>query len=129
LVSLEELGDKTDGKILKLISHMILINQNWLCRLRGEPNIDIIRQLSLAESRQVIASLKNQWQTYFEKLNASQFSQKKAYQNFKGHSYETVVSDILAHIVGHASYHREQIAGLVRKANGIPADTDFITFA
>jgi uncharacterized damage-inducible protein DinB len=36
------------------------------------------------------------------------------------------VADVLTHVAMHGVYHRGQIAGAVRAANGTPAYTDYI---
>ncbi len=50
------------------------------------------------------------------------------YKNLKGSLFETLLSDILAHMVNHGSYHRGQIASLIKKSGGEPAGTDYIGY-
>jgi len=50
------------------------------------------------------------------------------YRNFAGKEGRGKISDILTHIVNHATYHRGQIA-LIMRANGLePITSDFIHF-
>ncbi|MDO8549036.1 MAG: DinB family protein [Ignavibacteria bacterium] len=50
------------------------------------------------------------------------------YRNTKGDEYQNRLSDIITHVINHSSYHRGQIALLVRNAGGIPAVTDYIAY-
>ncbi len=48
------------------------------------------------------------------------------YRNTKGEKHASRVDDVLMHVVMHGSYHRGQIATLVRQGGSTPAYTDFI---
>ena len=64
-----------------------------------------------------------------DELTESELRRVASYTNTQGQPHEGVVADVLTHVVNHASYHRGQIAVLVREAGGRPAVTDFIFFA
>jgi len=46
-----------------------------------------------------------------------------------GHPYEATVEDILLHVPLHGSYHRGQVATLLRQAGSEPVATDYIVFS
>ena len=69
------------------------------------------------------------WKNYLENINEEEFSKVVEYKNIKGDSFKNTLSDIIAHVFNHSSYHRGQIAQQVKKSNGKPAITDFIAFA
>jgi uncharacterized damage-inducible protein DinB len=50
------------------------------------------------------------------------------YRNSAGVPFHTSVADMLAQAALHGSYHRGQIALLVRQGGGTPAVTDYIAF-
>ena len=46
-----------------------------------------------------------------------------------GEPHRSTVREIVAHVALHGSYHRGQIALLVREGGGTPLPTDFIVWA
>jgi uncharacterized damage-inducible protein DinB len=50
------------------------------------------------------------------------------YKNYVGDYYETNVEQIMIHLVNHGTYHRGQIALLMRQHGQEPINTDFITY-
>ena len=114
---------------LKKMSHILAAKCVWLSRISpGLPTLSFETVLSLSESRKWDADLKKWMDEYFSKLAPEQLGQKVGYQNLKGMPFENILSDILAHMVNHGTYHRGQIASLVNKAGGKPAGTDYIGF-
>jgi len=114
---------------LKKISHILAAKAVWLGRISpGVPGLSFETVLSLPESRKWDADLKKAGDDYLAKISDEQLGQKIGYKNLKGMPYENVLSDILAHLVNHGSYHRGQIASLVNKTGGKPAGTDYIGF-
>ena len=63
-----------------------------------------------------------------EKLAPEKLSETVTYRNSKGVAYESVVGNILSHVIIHGGYHRGQIAMLLRQTGNDPAITDFIAF-
>ncbi len=50
------------------------------------------------------------------------------YKNYVGDYYETNVEQIMSHLVNHGSYHRVQVAMLLRQKGYEPVNTDYITY-
>jgi uncharacterized damage-inducible protein DinB len=50
------------------------------------------------------------------------------YKNYVGEDYTNNVEMIMIHLVNHSSYHRAQIAMLLRQKGFEPINTDFITY-
>jgi uncharacterized damage-inducible protein DinB len=51
------------------------------------------------------------------------------YQNFAGQKFSSLLSDIITHVVNHGTYHRGQIARIIRESGVQPPSTDYIVFA
>lgn len=51
-----------------------------------------------------------------------------SYSNTAGTSFSNIVGDMLLQVLNHGTYHRGQIAQLLRAKNIDPPGTDFITF-
>jgi uncharacterized damage-inducible protein DinB len=65
---------------------------------------------------------------YLGSLTASGLESEVPYVNSAGQSFRSRVDDILLHVALHGSYHRGQVALLVREAGNKPAPTDYIGF-
>jgi uncharacterized damage-inducible protein DinB len=129
LAALEKIDPaKLDEKAVKIAGHILLASRIWLNRLTGKPNIDLSQALSLAQGRALFEELKPEWKTYLDSLSENSLSEKAAYQTKEGKTYENGISDVLAHLVNHSTYHRGQIATLIKKSGGEVPYTDFIAF-
>jgi len=56
------------------------------------------------------------------------FNRELTYTNYVGEPYTNNVEMIMIHLVNHSSYHRAQIAMLLRQKGFEPINTDFITY-
>jgi uncharacterized damage-inducible protein DinB len=113
----------------KKMSHLLQAKTVWVSRLiPGNPAGNFHTVLTPAAARQLNSELKATLEKYFGSLREDQLSQKIAYQNLKGLPFETVLSDILAHLVNHGTYHRGQVATLIKRSGGEPPVTDYIAF-
>ncbi len=129
LATLEAMDPKqVDESLLKVTSHILTASQTWLSRLMVVPPMDMSKSLTLVECRELFESLKKNWKNYLEGLSEEDLMKKKDYQNTKGVAFENNLSDILAHLVNHSTYHRGQIASLIKKAGTVPPVTDFIAY-
>lgn len=120
-----------DPKAADLFSHIIIAQTSWLNRIRKQqkpfesPWIKLTPEQCLEYSQKFYGEMK----IYLGNINAEEFSKQIEYKNVNGDSFKNILSDVIAHVFNHASYHRGQIAQLVKKSNGKPAETDFIAFA
>jgi uncharacterized damage-inducible protein DinB len=56
------------------------------------------------------------------------FNETLTYKNIKGEQHENSVVDIFNHVLLHSTYHRGQLATLVRQLGFTPVVTDYITY-
>jgi uncharacterized damage-inducible protein DinB len=116
-------------RAVNLMAHIVTARRNWLLRLGviqgtagplfpDDPNVERIA----AELREV----QGVWSSYLSGLDDTALDREFEYQSPDAGRFRNCVEDMLAHLFGHSSYHRGQIAMLVRAAGGTPAATDFI---
>lgn len=111
----------------KLANHILNAHQIWLDRINNTSSIkspwEIFPLETFPERNQKLHD-----QT-FALLETCNFDQMIAYRNSKGLNFEKRISDILIHVVNHYTYHRGQIAMLMR-TNGLePVPSDYIHWA
>jgi uncharacterized damage-inducible protein DinB len=112
---------------LQLLAHILSAERLWLERLTQQPqSLPVWPEFSLDQCEAQIAALGKLWPEYLGQLSPAKLSEKVTYKNSKGEPWTSAVEDILTHVVLHSSYHRGQIASLMRASGAIPAYTDFI---
>ncbi|GAB3221039.1 DinB family protein [Algoriphagus aestuariicola] len=116
-----------DGEIIRLANHLINAHQIWIERIEG--NI----------------TLRNPWEDFpiesfpsrnealytktLEILKLVDLDAKISFHSFSGAAFEKRVSDMLIHIINHATYHRGQLASMMRKSGLEPVPSDYIHWA
>ena len=119
-----ERAPKPTERSRKLMAHIVAAEQLWLDRMRSDSQeMAVWPELTLAECRAQLDSLKSDWKKFLMQKNLSvEFS----YKNSQGETWKSRVEDALMHVILHSSYHRGQIAADLRQSGSEPAYTDFI---
>lgn len=131
LLSLQDnLGFDGAEKAIELYTHIAGAQELWYRRIEGKSldELKVWPDYNLSVALQKITTLYEKWQQLI-KANDSDFDRIISYKNSKGTPYETMLSDILHHVIIHGQHHRAQIAKLLRSAKIIPPATDFIYFS
>jgi uncharacterized damage-inducible protein DinB len=110
-----------------LYSHILGAEHAWLSRILGlEPSVPIWPELSLDESEQLARENVGRLRDLAASLSPEDALRPITYRNSAGAEFTTGLEDILLHIAMHGSYHRGQVAALLRAAGDEPAPTDYI---
>jgi uncharacterized damage-inducible protein DinB len=100
----------------------------WLSRIDGRaPNVPVWPSLELDECE----ALADRNQAGFARHGSAppeSLARAVRYRNTKGEEFVNTVEDILLHVALHGSYHRGQVARIVRGEGGAPQATDYIVF-
>jgi uncharacterized damage-inducible protein DinB len=114
----------------KKMSHVLKAKALWLSRLMPERVMGIIPDLlTPAAGRKLNQELQWIGGEYLSSLTDDRLSRKIAYKNLKGQAFVTALTDILAQMVNHGTYHRGQVASLIKRSGGNPPETDYIAYA
>lgn len=117
-----------DGKILQLMGHVLAAQYLWLHRIKGlpAPDVKLWGAYSLERLLKMSEDVGRQWLEFVE--NTENFDRELTYRNYTNDPYTNNVENIMIHLVNHASYHRAQVALLMRQQSFEPINTDFITY-
>ena len=117
-----------DEKILSLLGHYVAAQFLWLHRIMGlaPPQHKLWGDYSLIELDAMAVEANRQWLEFIHSHDS--FDRELTYKNYVGDSYTNNVEAIMIHLVNHCSYHRAQIAMLLRQKGLEPINTDFITY-
>lgn len=118
-----------NAKGRELLAHILGSTHTWLARIAGRaPAMAIWPALSDDEMERVARENVAGLRTLLDGSSEADFARVVAYRNSAGHPFESTVEDILLHVAMHASYHRGQIAMLIRESGSEPLPTDYIAF-
>jgi uncharacterized damage-inducible protein DinB len=113
------------------LAHIVGAQSVWLERFRGRvpagllPASDFPDLASLtARSNEVQQALTDYVNGLSEEDLAAQFE----YRDLKGNTHSNVRWHVLQHLANHGTYHRGQIATLLRQLGVKPVSTDLIAF-
>lgn len=117
-----------DEKILSLFSHLLSANFLWLHRIKGlpPPDLELWKTYSIEKLNKLVDDGSRLWNDFVASTDS--FNRTLKYKNYVGDYYENNVEHIMIHLVNHGTYHRGQIALLLRERGYEPVNTDFITW-
>ena len=118
----------SDEKILSLMGHIVAAQFLWLHRIKGlpPPDVKLWGTYELSQLADMAEKAGTEWLTFVE--STDDFNREMTYRNYTGDPYTNNVEMVMIHLVNHSSYHRAQIAMLLRQKGLEPINTDFITY-
>ena len=120
-----EVDDRTRG----IFAHLLVAEQVWLLRLRGEDTSGQVLwpDASLEDCGRLLEENREGYTRYLEDA-PTDLGGTARYQNSKGELFETAAQDILSHVLVHSGYHRGQVTRRLRDAGAEPLNTDYISY-
>jgi len=117
-----------DEKILSVLGHIVAAQYLWLHRIKALPPADVKLwgNYSLHELDEMAAHIGKEWVDFIQ--STDDFNRELVYKNYTNDPYINNVEQIMIHLVNHSSYHRGQIAMLLRQKGFEPVNTDYITY-
>ena len=117
------------SKAVAILAHLAAARRIWLGRLGVIPLTSgsmFPEDAQLADVSDALDQIHDLWTTYLAGMTDLELARTFEYQSLDAGRFRNVIEDILTQLFGHSSYHRGQIASLVRAAGGEPAVTDYI---
>ena len=120
----------SDTRALTIYSHVLGAEAVWLARLAGRPSdVAVWPVLTLEQAASLAARNAAELNALVSSLGPDDLDREIDYRTSDGRAFRSTTEDILLHVALHGSYHRGQIALLIRGGGGEPASTDYIAFA
>lgn len=110
------------------MGHVVAAQFLWLHRIKGlpAPDVKLWGEYSLDQLLKLSERAGKEWLEYIE--STDNFDRMLTYKNYVNEPYTNNVENIMIHLVNHSSYHRAQVAMLLRQKGYEPINTDFITY-
>jgi uncharacterized damage-inducible protein DinB len=119
----------SDSRALTLYAHVLGAEAVWLARIAGRPaDVAVWPTLSLEGAANLAARNAKELDDVVASLAPSDVTREIDYRNSAGREFRSTIEDILLHVALHGSYHRGQVALVIRAGGGEPASTDYIGF-
>ncbi|NND73356.1 MAG: hypothetical protein HKN43_17405 [Rhodothermales bacterium] len=110
-----------------ILGHILGAEQLWLDRLQASSSgIMVWPEVTINGFLESVRRLNLAYLSLLDEIDAEEFSRPVAYVNSEGIPWANRVEEILIHVLLHSSYHRGQLALLIRDEGGTPVLTDFI---
>jgi uncharacterized damage-inducible protein DinB len=119
------------GSIRGTLAHLASAEWIWLQRWTGKPGTRMLPEtdfdtVDLAAQR--LTQFDQDLAEYVQALSEDDLKSSKRYFTTEGKRYDNVLQDMLFHLFNHSSYHRGQIAAMLRQVDAQPQGTDFILY-
>ncbi len=119
------------GSLHGTMTHLVAAEKLWLSRLAGKPESSLMSEDDVPS----LESLKSLWEDvaarmarFVSRLDGKALAKDLEYTTTEGKRHTNGLQQILQHIVNHGTYHRGQIAAMVRQVGFEPVNTDLIAF-
>lgn len=114
-------------KAKELFSHLLNAHSIWLARIQeSDPPVGVWQNHPI-ETYEGINAFNYEMSLPLLDLE-DELDQSVHYQNSKGEEFYNSVRDILLHIINHSTYHRAQIAQILRTSEVEVPNSDYIFF-
>lgn len=128
LASLRSAGN-APAKAHEIYAHILGSEHVWLSRINGTPaQIVVWPSLTLDDCARIAAENVAGLRRLTAALNDDALAREITYRNSAGDQFTSTLEDILTHVAMHGSYHRGQVASLIRAGGDAPSPTDYIFF-
>ena len=118
--------------VLDTLVHIYFAEWIWYRRWQGEsPSArpDVSQLVSVAALREAWLPLEQQIRSFIDGLGPAGLSRIVDYKTMNGQSATSPYWQMIVHVVNHGTYHRGQVATMLRQLGAVPAQsTDMIQF-
>ncbi len=119
------------GSVHGTLAHLYGADSVWFERWNGRSP----RAMPDPESVPTVAALRREWsriqeqqRKFVEKLTPERIGGELRYEGFDGKPFRRVFGDALVHLVNHGTYHRGQVATLLRQLGKKAIPTDYLRY-
>ena len=122
-------SDPRFQQAVTLAGHLAACRENWLDRMTAGGHNQVAwwdERCELTTLRPRFAALESQWTDYLARLEEDQLEQEFAFSASDETRYSLPTEVQIVQLIGHAPYHRGQIALLVDQLGGETVDTDYL---
>jgi len=121
-----ETANEPDQKALDVFAHILNAEQIWIQRIKETVNLSPWDTKTLEECKEQMIKNNDEYTEFLSWLRPDELKRDVHYTDFKGESWSIPVQELFIHVFNHATYHRGQIAMLLRNSGNVPVSTDYL---
>jgi uncharacterized damage-inducible protein DinB len=112
------------------LQHLLWGEWLWLARWQGHPSTgrSPLECPDLETLRPRWMEIEREQLEFIERLTPADLERPISYENPPGTPWTYTLAHMLQHVVNHSTYHRGQLAALLRKVGTAPPPTDYLVF-
>jgi uncharacterized damage-inducible protein DinB len=130
----EELTQDLGGSfktIRDVTAHVVSTEWSWLERWGGMSPTAAPDWVDNGDMNEIVAKLREveaKRAQFFETVSDSDMSRPIEFRYLSGQPGVHALQELMIHVVNHSTYHRGQIASMLRQLGSAPPSTDFVVF-
>jgi Uncharacterized protein conserved in bacteria len=117
--------DSFNEKMISLINHILNAQQIWNSRIIIGPSFGVWQ---INPDERLLEINQSNFKNSIKILNEKNLDEIIVYKNSKGDDFQNSIQGILFHFINHSTYHRGQLAMLMKQAGLEPINTDYIFY-
>ena len=117
--------------MLGTLAHLVGAEWIWVRRWQGDNPASIpdwVGQPALKDLEIRLAAIEGERASFLEQLTDADLQRVVSYRGLDGQTFSLPLGDLLRHVVNHATYHRGQLATMLRQLGHAPPSTDFVKY-
>lgn len=116
-----------DPQAIRIFAHIMNAEEIWLQRIKKkEVTAAPWKERTLAECREAFQCNYDEYMEFLSWLRPDELKRDISYTDIKGNRWSMPLREIFVHVFNHATYHRGQVAWLLRAAGDTPNPTDYM---
>ena len=120
-----EKKDSFNEKMISLLNHILNAQQVWNSRIIFEDSFGVWQ---INPDEKLLENNQSNFENSFKILSERNLDEIIVYRNSKGDEFQNSIREIFFHFINHSTYHRGQIAMLMKQAGLEPINTDYIFY-
>jgi uncharacterized damage-inducible protein DinB len=119
------------GGVRGTLAHIMGAEWIWLERFKGMSPTKLLDEAEfpdLTALRERWARIEQDRASWFERLPDSAAGAMLSYTSTEGKPFQAPLWQLVQHVVNHSTYHRGQVATLMRQLDGKPMGTDMVAW-
>ena len=120
-----EKKDSFNEKMISLLNHILNAQQVWNSRIIFEDSFGVWQ---INPDEKLLENNQSNFENSFKILSERNLDEIIVYRNSKGDEFQNSIREIFFHFINHSTYHRGQIAMLMKQAGLEPINNDYIFY-
>jgi uncharacterized damage-inducible protein DinB len=114
---------------VEIYAHVLGAEEVWLSRIEGRTaTLAVWPALTLDQCETAASASAESFRRLVAGVTPDSLAREISYRNSAGAGFTSTLHDILTHVAMHGSYHRGQVAVLLRAVGDDAIATDYIAF-